>query len=348
MVGSTIRTPEPTKENQGMIGPFETKYLLGAGLVIAAIITAMFFLKSYLSLAVVLSLWIIIAVVVTILAILGLLLITIISFWKWGKEGFLFAEARKHGIPVYIDAELGSDNADFVLGEKLQPKDVMLKDTESGIKLDPSLFSADAKPMRLPLGLDLYIYSYYNYMPQSIRNHAAFKAIKDYKDRECKDLAFLSDKEFIELVSDPEHFLRQNAQQKINKYFKLVSIEQPDGKSVTKNVRQFHDEKTGQWIEQDIQIDTVIQHISQARNDIAKLPIMGGLLAGNEAFRYNSVPYSSQHLGHAFMLIKERLNEEWSKKMDWIAMATPLLAVGGIIIIIIIIILVMGPGAVGK
>jgi hypothetical protein len=335
-----------------MIGPFETKYLLGAGLIIAAIITAMFFLKSYLSLAIVLSLWILIAVGVSVITILGLLIVTIFSFWKWGKEGFMFAQARKDGIPVYIDAELGSDNADFVLGEKQQPKDVMLKDTESGIKLDPSLFSADAKPMRLPLGLDLYIYSYYNYMPQSIRNHAAFKAIKDYKDTKCPELDFLSDKEFIELVSDPEHFLRHNAEQKLNKYFKLVTVD-VGGKPITKNVRQFLDEdpesKThGKWIEQDINIDTVIQTISKARNDIAKLPILGGLLAGNEAFRYNSVPYSSQHLGHAFMLIKERLNEEWQKKLDWIAMSAPIMAVGGIIIIIIIIILVMGPGAVGK
>lgn len=335
-----------------MIGPFETKYLLGAGLIIAAIIAAMFLLRTYLSLAIVLSLWIIIASVVTILVIIALLIVTVFSFWKWGKEGFMFAQARKDGIPVYLDAELGSDNADFVLGEKQNPKDVMLKDTESGIKLDPSLFSADARPMRLPLGLDLYIYSYYNYMPQSIRNHAAFKTIKDYKDHECKDLAFLSDKEFIELVSDAEHFLRHNAQQKINKYFKLVSFEQ-DGKTVTKNVRQFLDENKdspsfGNWIEQDIQVDHVVQLISKARNDIAKLPILGGLIAGNEAFRYNSVPYSSQHLGHAFMLIKEKLNEEWAKKMDWIAMATPIMAVGGIIIIIIICILVMGPGAVGK
>jgi hypothetical protein len=37
---------------------------------------------------------------------------------------------------------------------------------------------------------------------------------------------------------------------------------------------------------------------------------MGGLLAGDEAFKYNSVAYSSQHLGHVLMLYYTKMMED--------------------------------------
>lgn len=340
-----------------MIGPFETKYLLGAGLVVGVVTAAMVLLRGYLSLAFVLPLWMLVLVIVVSATIIGLLLVTIIGFYKWGREGFIFSEARKKGIPIYIDAELGSDNADFVLGVKVNPKDVTFADEESGVKLDPGLLSADARPMRFPLGLDVYICSYYNYMAQSIRNHAAFRAIETYFKTECQELSFLTIKEFTELISDPEHFLRHNAEQKLNKYFKRVMVTDPEGRSVTqdgkplvKNVRQFMDEDKnsptyGQWIEQDMNINAMIQKIAQARNDIAKLPIMGGLLAGTEAFKNNSISYSSQHLSHAFMLFRKKLDEEWQKKIDMMTYTYLAMAIFGGVAIILAIIFVVGPGA---
>lgn len=54
----------------------------------------------------------------------------------------------------------------------------------------------------------------------------------------------------------------------------------------------------------------MIQLIAKARQDISVMPIMGGLIAGTEAFKYNSVAYSSQHLGHVLMLYYTKMMED--------------------------------------
>lgn len=247
-----------------------------------------------------------------------------------GKEGFLFATARATGVPIYIDVELGTGNADFVLGEKVSPKDVMLKDEECGVKIDPSLLSKDNEPMRFSGGLDVLIYSYYNFMPQSIKNHAAFNAIEAYFKRECPELNFLSVKEFTELISDPEHFLHHNAQIKLSKYFKVSEKRNEKGeiiyttprdgsspKPMQTYVRQFQTvDENGQfkWIEQDLGLPDMLNMIAKARKDIAALPICGGYLAGTEAFKNNSVAYSSQHFSHALMLYKKKILDDLGKE----------------------------------
>jgi hypothetical protein len=269
---------------------------------------------------------------------------------RYGQEGFLFATARKKGLGVYIDAELGSEVAEFVLAEKASPKDVVLKDEESGIKVDPGLLSAEARPMRFPRGLDVYIYSYYNFMPQTIRNHAAFSAIKHYFDTNCRELNFLSVKEFVELISDPEHYLERNSLIKLNKYFKLREMKDKDGNPLQDRegqtrftyVRQFQtiDEKTGmgKWIEQDISLPMMIQLIAKARQDVSVLPVLGGLLAGNEAFKHNSVPYSSQHLGHVLMLYYTKMMDELKAKVDLLTygIVALMILIGGAVCIYVI------------
>lgn len=311
-------------------GPFDLKHLLIGGAIILVTSIAMFMLKGVLSFGLVIPLWMIVIIIVSIMVGIAILVMTITGYLRYGSEGFLFAKARKNGTGVYIDAELGSDVADFVLAEKASPKDVVLKDEESGIKVDPSLLSSNARPLRFKGGLDVYIYSYYNFMPQTIRNHAAFAAINNYFEKECKELNFLSIKEFVELISDPEHFLERNATIKLNKYFKVSEARESDGtcKLNDKNepiytyVRRYED-----WIEehevdgcivpghmglveQDISLPGMIQLIAKARQDVSVMPIMGGLIAGTEAFKYNSVAYSSQHLGHVLMLYYTKMMED--------------------------------------
>jgi hypothetical protein len=172
-------------------------------------------------------------------------------------------------------------------------------------------------------------------MPQSVNNHAAFATINKYFKEQCRELNFLSVKEFVELISDPEHFLERNTAIKLNKYFKLaeatdkngdpVLVKANDGTMVPKMVyvRRYEDwieEYTNDagvviprhlgMVEQDLEISTTIQLIAKARQDISVLPIMGGLLAGDEAFKYNSVAYSSQHLGHVLMLYYTKMMED--------------------------------------
>lgn len=324
-----------------MIGPFETKDLaMSIGLIIVISI-AMYMIRSILAVGFTISLWILVILFVSAAGIVLLLARTILGYWKFGREGFIFAQGRKVGLPVYIDAELGSDNADFVLGIKDDPKDVIFKDRKSGVKMDPSLTSADARPMRFAGGLDVYISAYYNYSMQSIRNHAAFNAIKQYKDTKCPGLAFLSDKEFTELISTPEHYLRHDAEKKLNKYFKIAPKLDKDGNEIRGSnnepvlihVREFRDVDTEgkeTWIKQDLGLPDLLNLIAVARDDIARLPVMGGYLAGNEAFKYNSVAYSAQHFSHAMMLWKQKMTEDWFKRFDWIPIGvTALLILSG-------------------
>lgn len=255
-------------------GPFDIKHIIIGGLIVLVTGIAMFMLKGILSFGLVIPLWLVVIIVITIMVIIAILVMTITGYLRYGSEGFLFAKARKNGTGVYIDAELGSDVADFVLAEKASPKDVVLKDEESGIKVDPSLLSSNARPLRFKGGLDVYIYSYYNFMPQTIRNHAAFAAINNYFEKECKELNFLSIKEFVELVSDPEHFLERNATIKLNKYFKVAEAKNADGSSKTNEkgdaiytyVRRYED-----WIEEYVDDDgfTVPKHIGLVEQDIS-------------------------------------------------------------------------------
>lgn len=322
------------------IGPFSGKHMLIGGLIIAVTCIAMFFLKGVLGFGIVIPLWIMVAVIISIMVIISILVLTIMGYLRWGAEGFLFAKARKEGKGVYIDCELGSEVGEFVLAEKASPKDVVLINEDSGIKVDPSMLDSYAKPLRMPLGLDLYIYSYYNFMPQTIRNHAAFKEINKYFLTRCRELNFLSIKEFVELISTPEHSLEHNAANMLNKYFKLSpsmqittnddGVEEAipimikvDGKEVPKYtyVRQFHttdEQGNDKWVEQDLDLPQMMQLIAQARRDVTIMPIMGGLLTGTEAFKYNSVAYSSQHLGHVLMLYWQKMLEDTKKTIEWL------------------------------
>lgn len=344
------------------VGPFDLMQLIIGAVVIVVVGIAMFLLKGMLSVGITLPIWILVIVLVTILVVIFLLVSTIMGYLRFGQEGFLFATARKKGLGVYIDAELGSEVAEFVLAEKASAKDVVLKDEESGIKVDPGLLSAEARPMRFPRGLDVYIYSYYNFMPQTIRNHAAFQAIKHYFDTQCKELNFLSVKEFVELISDPEHYLERNSLIKLNKYFKLApkmeikknelgqdvtvqaTVINDQGEQVPKYtyVRQFQtiDETTGmaKWMEQDISLPDMLQLIAKARRDVSILPVLGGLLAGNEAFKHNSVPYSSQHLGHVLMLYYTKMMDELKAKVDLLTygIVALMILIGGAVCIYVI------------
>lgn len=322
-----------------LIGPFELKHLIIGGLILAVTTIAMFLLRVYLSWGFVFPLWMMIIAIMSIVVVLFVLIFTITNYLRYGKEGFLFAVARKNGQNVFLDCELGSDDGEFILAEKASPKDVVLKDEESGIKVDPSMLSSDSRPVRCPGGLNIFIYSYYDFMPQTIRNHAAFKAINDYFNFQCPGLNFLTIKEFVELISDPEHFLDRNATIKLNKYFKIAEkrddagnveyatdahgnqIIGDDGKPLLKYtyVRRFEvTDDTGQkkLVEQDIDLPTMLQLLAKARQDVSILPIMGGLIAGNEAFKYNSVSYSSQHLGHVLMLYYTKMMDDLKGKID--------------------------------
>jgi hypothetical protein len=297
------------------IGPFDIKHIVIGAILTLVTYVAMFVLSGYLSFGFVFPIWMFVCALMTVVVIVAILILTIIGYIRWGPEGFIFAKARKTGTGVGIDAELGSMKCDFYLMEKDNPKDVVLSDETCGVKVDPPMLDTHCKPMAFAYGLDIYITTYYNYMAQSITNHAAFKVIEDdfQSNPKREILRFLSIKEYVELLSDPEHYLERNAMIKLNKYFTLREAmdengdvkytDSPDckGKPVPKmiHVRRYETwiddvdnnnnpimEDNGDgtfsqrrhWglVEKEISVPEMLQAIYMARHDVNQMPIQIG------------------------------------------------------------------------
>lgn len=285
-------------------------YEIGIPVVLGAMVIGVLFLaKGAIGFVIGLPLYILLSAAVIPVVIIFILANILMKFFKHGKEGFTFMRARNEGLPVLIDVEIGTNNAEFVVGEKSNPKDITFKDEESGVKIDPSLVSAHAEPLRFPGGLDVYGYAFHNWLPQTTRNHLAFKAIVEYRhaDPEMKELDFLPDKEFIELISKPEHFLEADLKTKVGKYFKARKNE--DGSM--KYFRQYSEGNV--WYEEEIEVPEITRLIMKAKGDITKLPIATGYFSMNEAFKYNSVAYSAQHLAQLKILIEQMAADKFAK-----------------------------------
>jgi hypothetical protein len=283
---------------------------VGLGLVVCVVL---FLLKGIIGFPIAIPLYLLLMIAVIPVVILFILLDILMKIFKFGKEGFTFMKARTDGLPVLVDIEIGTNNAEFVVGEKTNPKDITFKDEASGVKVDPSLVSAHAEPLRFPGGLEIFGYAFHNWLPQTTRNHLAFKAIVEYRhtDVEMKELDFLPDKEFIELISKPEHFLEADLKTKVGKYFKA----RKDDKGNMKYFRQYSEGE--KWFEVEIDIPEITRLIQKAKSDITRLPIATGYFSMNEAFKYNSVAYSAQHLAQLKIMIEQMADERWMKLMNW-------------------------------
>jgi hypothetical protein len=145
-----------------------------------------------------------------------------------------------------------------------------------------------------------------------------------------KELMFLTDKEKIELISKPEHFLEADIKTKVGKYFKTKkSSDAKDAKTIY--YRQF--QKDGKWYEQEINIPEIIMLIQKAKADITRMPIATGYFCMNEAFKYNNVPYSAQHLAQLKNLLKQLVDAEWMKMMNWMQYGIIICAIMGMTIL---------------
>ena len=287
---------------------------IGAG--IAAILVVAVFLKGVLGGVIGVPIWLIVCFVIG----AGTMFFTptnlLVSFWKYGKEGFTFMEARKTGEIVITDVEVGTGNAEFIIGKKADPKDPIFQDDKSGIRMDPTMVSAYADPMRFAGGLNIVGFGHDSLLPQNHRNHLAFKRIIAYirTEPKMKDLQFMADKEIIELLKKPEHFLEADIKTKVGKYFKArVEGEGKDAHVVYYKEFQKPDDKgIMKWYRQEIRINSeseeapgLVQLVRRAKADLEKLPILeekntfngkkGDFFCMNEAFKYNPVSYTAQH-----------------------------------------------------
>jgi hypothetical protein len=270
--------------------------------------------------------------------------------------------ARKNGIPIIELTDIGSGNAVWELGSKKNPNDIKFDTKYSGIRIDPVLTSVGCEPKRFGGGLDVYSYAFENWLPQTHRNHLAFRAIINYFHTEATDLEFLTDMEFIALLSTPETHLGHDVNIYISKYFKNKQYEK-DGKKYTKMVAQYQKEDTREkieiedaaapegvrevpnpdfgnmvWYETDIQANEIVNRIEEIKRDIYRLPIAFGWYSGTEAFKNNAYGYSAQDL-EMLLVIHDKLQlADMLKKINLMiyVVAALIVMVGGAIAFYII------------
>jgi hypothetical protein len=169
-------------------------------------------------------------------------------------------------------------------------------------------------------------------LPQTTRNHLAFKAITDYfRDGEnnpdkpdpddpkkkiihpAKTLAFLTSKEKIELISKPEHFLEVDLKTKMGNYFKM----REEGEGQNKRVvyyRQF--QKDDRWYEQTVEVSELVNAVQSMKSDINKLPIAMGYFSMNEAFKNNNSAFTAQHVSTLKNLLTQLITEDIMSKVN--------------------------------
>ncbi len=301
----------------------------------AVAIIFLFLMKGFLNFVFGVPIWLILMVVVAALTVAFIPTNILLGFWRYGKEGFVFMEARKKGVPVITDIEIGTGNAEYVLGVKVNPKDPLFEDDQSGVKMDPSLIAAYGDPLRFAGGLNIIGYAHDSLLPQNHKNHLAFKAIVEYLNpdipnqpwmvlthEEKVELSAFTTKEIIELIKKPEHFLEADVKTKLGKYFKPGTNE--SGKNLMdKNgnqvyVRQFQTAE-GAWVEQTTLPDMILL-IRKAKQDIDKLPISTGYFCMKEAFVNNPVAYTAQYASQLKSLLTQLAHlqeQKWQSFMQY-------------------------------
>lgn len=321
-----------------------------AGIGIAIIAVIYLLLKNMLSAVIGIPIWLIACFVVGAFFLFIIPSNMLLQFWKFGKEGFTFMDARRTGTVVTLDIEVGTGNAEFILGKKADPKDPIFLDEQSGIKMDPTMVAAYADPLRCDGGLNIVSFGHDSLLPQNHRNHIAIKRTIEYlhSDERMKQLLFMTDKEIVELLKKPEHFLEADIKTKVGKYFKARLITEGDGEGKRQRVAYFHefqktvkDDATGEdvvkWFRQEIPINSddpkspgIIQLIRIAKSDLEKLPLMpksGGVyFCMNEAFKYNPVSYTAQHAAQLKHILQQMADMNAMKLFNWWTMG--LIAMG--------------------
>jgi hypothetical protein len=209
--------------------------------------------------------------IVIVFALIGFIIREYTLNKRYCPERKIIIPARKLGVPVIELIDIGSNNTVWELGTKSNSSDIKFETKYSGIRIDPILTSVGAEPKRFGGGLDVYSYAYENWLPQTIRNHLAFKAISEYFHTKAKDLEFLTDIEFVALISTPEMHLQHDVNVYISKYFKNKTFKDNDGHEYTKMYRQYQKVDTDQYIEVLDKDETILVEDDSSPTGISKI-----------------------------------------------------------------------------
>jgi hypothetical protein len=317
---------------------------------------------GFLDISFLMPFWMILIGIIILIALIGWTIREYRINSKFCPERNIIVQARVHGIPVVELTDIGSGNAVWELGSKKNPNDIKFNTKYSGIRIDPVLTSVGCEPKRFGGGLDVYSYAFENWLPQTHRNHLAFRAIIEYFHTQATDLEFLTDMEFVSLLSTPETHLGHDVNIYISKYFKNKQYEL-DGKKYTKMVAQYQQIDTREtikiadesaadgfseipnpdygkmcWFETDIQARDIVNRIEEIKRDISRLPIAFGWYSGTEAFKNNAYGYSAQDL-EMLLVIHDKLQlADMLKKINLMiyVVAALIVMVGGAIAFYII------------
>lgn len=285
-------------------------------------------MASFLDTATVLPFWMLLVGVIMIMAPIGYIIREYQLNAKYCQERKIIIAARRTGTPINELIDIGSGNTVWELGTKSDPNDIKFDTKFAGIRVDPVLTSVGCEPKRFGGGMDVYSYGYENWLPQTHRNHLAHRAISEYFHSKAKDLEFLTDIEFVALVSTPETHLAHDVMIYISKYFKNVQVDNA-GYVQTKMVRQVQIVDENEyievvspdgtvskvenpdyghliWIEQEITPQTLVNRIEEIKRDIYNLPICFGWYSGTEAFKNNAYAYAAQDL-EMLLIIHDKL-----------------------------------------
>ena len=251
--------------------------------------------------------------------------------------------------------DVGSGNTDWVVGDKKKPDDPIYETDLSGMQVDPTMTTQSAQPKRFPGGLDVYCYSYFNWVPQTPRNSNAFAAIVNYKKEKCREFDFLSDIEFIALISTPINHLEHDLNNYLAKYFTAEEFEvlepkkdaagniikdedgcelvvpkvDANGNKIYRQgyIREFYD-ATGSRVRQEVTGTELILLLEKAKYEIWNtLAPSIGYTAGNEAFVYNAVAHMAQDLFEIVKLIESMVREEMRKQYDMLVLGIVVLMI---------------------
>lgn len=311
-------------------------------------------MAGFLDIATVIPFWMLLAGVIVVMALIGYIIREYQINKKFCWERSMIISARKDGIPIIELTDIGSGNTVWEAGRKKNKDDINFDTQFSGIRIDPVLTSVGCEPKRFGGGLDVYGYAYENWLPQTTRNHLAHRAISDYFHNKAKDLEFLTDIEFIALISTPETHLAHDVTIYINKYFKNVQQVDRSGKTLIKAVRRYQTEDLEEtvsltqadgttiessnptygeqiWVEQEITQQELVNRIEEIKRDIYRLPIAYGWYSGTEAFKNNAYAYSAQDLEMLLIIHDKMQMADMLKKFNIMiyAVAALIVMIGG-------------------
>jgi len=242
-------------------------------------------------------------------------------------EAFIFAKARKKGLPVLCRTDIGSDYSKYILGKKKKEGDIAFDDDEHpGLLVDPSLTS-DTDSMRFERGLDIYYYASTQWMPLTTINALGFKTLARVADARYKELTFLPKQELAEFMMTNDTDLYEDCNTAIRKYHPTL-VDWESGKTMV--------DSNGTPISMTAQ--ELRDSLTALREELKTTQIDTGFYSFSAAFQMNPVSHLSQDLEQLKMLIELMLREEYDRIMKLMPYVIMFCMVAGIIAVVIYVI----------